>query len=111
MSGMGDQHLGRVFMVCGLLLVLSLAGHFVADVVCAATQTEPQCGRVAPQEATTASHHLESGLHTGFTWLGALFIITPIALLFAADSLRLLALARFITPPLHPPRLPARHIA
>jgi len=88
-----------------LVLAVSLAGHFVADVVCQAGDVGPSVQCNAGTRASASTGDLTTGhLHVGVTLPAGANLAIPFGLSFVVLTAVYTQLACILCPPNHPPK-------
>lgn len=87
-----------------LVLVILLAGHFIADVACQPGDVTASAPCRAGSQTSSSPGDLASGpLHAGMTLPVSLDLTVPLGLSFALLSVGYTRLAWTLLPPIHPP--------
>lgn len=89
-----------------LVLVMLLAGHFIADVACQSSEVSTSAPCRAGSQASSSPGDLASGhLHTGVALPVSVDLAVPFGLSFALYRVGYTQLTWTLPPPIHPPTL------
>ncbi len=87
-----------------LVLVMLLAGHFIADVACQPGDVPASAPCRAGSQTSASTGDLASGhLHAGVTLPVSIDLIVPFGFSFALRAVGYTRLAWTLPPPIHPP--------